>query len=88
MARKWLSAHRHFRALTKRVIPDTEPVLDKGMALDDMWEICTVTAAGRIAALFQSSRPRTRVDAGLEVLERDHAVIDVVLVPLPGAPTA
>ena len=67
---------------------DSELVLDKEMALDDttrlsflggrLSAICTVMV-GRITAIFPNCRRLIRFDTGLDVLEKDHADLDVVL---------
>ena len=89
--RQWLSAHQNFRALAERVLLDTELVLDKEMALDDYTARLSFLG-GRLVGNLQGHRgwedhsyfpelsaADPRFDAGLDVLEKDHTDLDVVL---------
>lgn len=89
--RQWLSAHQNFRALAEQVRLDTELVLDKDMALDDYTARLSFLGGRLVGNLHghhgwedhsyfpELSTADPRFDAGLEVLENDHADLDVVL---------
>ena len=89
--RQWLDAHRNFRALAERVRLDTELLLDRGMALDDYAARLSFLGGRLVGNLHghhgwedriffpELSAADPRFDAGLEVLENDHADLDVVL---------
>ena len=89
--RQWLSAHQNFRALAERVRLDTELLLDKDMALDDYAARLSFLGGRLVGNLHghhgwedhsyfpELSAADPRFDAGLEILENDHADLDVVL---------
>ena len=89
--RQWLSAHQNFRALAERVRLDTELVLNKDMALDDYTARLSFLGGRLVGNLHghhgwedhscfpELSAADPRFDAGLELLENDHADLDVVL---------
>ena len=89
--RQWLSAHQNFRALGERVRLDTELLLDNDMALEDYAARLSFLGGRLVGNLHghhgwedhsyfpELSAADPRFDAGLEVLENDHADLDVVL---------
>ncbi|MEN8742875.1 MAG: hemerythrin domain-containing protein [Phaeobacter gallaeciensis] len=89
--RQWLSAHQNFRRLAERVRLDTELALDKDMALEDYTARLSFLGGRLVSNLHghhgwedhiyfpELSAADPRFDAGLEVLEKDHADLDVVL---------
>ncbi|MGV6849095.1 MAG: hemerythrin domain-containing protein [Marinibacterium sp.] len=89
--RQWLGAHQSFRALAERVRLDTELVLDKDMALDDYAARLSFLGGRLVGNLHghhswedhsyfpELAAADPRFDTGLEVLEKDHADLDLVL---------
>lgn len=87
----WLRAHQMFRRVAERVRLDTEELLNKDMALDDYARRLSYYGGTLVGNLHghhgwedhsyfpELSEPDPRFDAGLEVLERDHADLDKVL---------
>ncbi|WP_299369407.1 hemerythrin domain-containing protein [uncultured Tateyamaria sp.] len=87
----WMAAHQGFRMLAERVRLDTELLLDKDMALDDYAARLSFLGGRLVGNLHghhgwedRSYFPELcaadpRFAAGLEVLEQDHADLDVVL---------
>lgn len=89
--RQWLNAHQNFRALAERLCSDTELMLDRKMALDDYTTRLSFLGGRLVGNLHghhgwedhnyfpELSAVDARFDAGLGVLEKDHADLDVVL---------
>lgn len=89
--RQWLSAHRLFRQLATNVSADTEAYLDRELAPDDYAERLSHSGGRLVGSLHRHhgwedysyfpelSAADPRFDAGLEVLEKDHADLDLVL---------
>ncbi|SIT17638.1 Hemerythrin HHE cation binding domain-containing protein [Roseivivax lentus] len=89
--RQWLNAHRGFRMLAERVRLDTEALLDKEIAADDYAARLSLYGGRLVGNLHghhgwedrsyfpELSAAEPRFDAGLEVLEKDHADLDAVL---------
>ena len=89
--RHWLGAHRMFRRVAERVRLDAEALLDKGMSLDDYAGRLSYYGGNLVGNLHghhgwedhsyfpELSAADPRFDAGLEVLEKDHADLDLVL---------
>lgn len=89
--RQWMNAHQGFRRLAERVRQDTELLLDKGMEVDDYAARLSFLGGRLVGNLHghhgwedhvyfpELSAADARFDAGLEVLEKDHADLDVVL---------
>ena len=87
----WLGAHRMFRQVAERVRLDTEELLNKDMALDT-YAARLSRYGGRLVGNLHGhhgwedhsyfpelSAADPRFDAGLAVLEQDHADLDRVL---------
>ncbi len=89
--RQWMQAHQGFRMLAERVRADTELLLDRDMAADDYAARLSFLGGRLVGNLHghhtwedrsyfpELSGADPRFDAGLEVLEQDHADLDVVL---------
>ena len=89
--RQWMNAHQGFRRLAERVRADTELLLDKEMAADDYAARLSFLGGRLVGNLHghhhwedhsyfpELSAADPRFEAGLEVLEQDHADLDVVL---------
>lgn len=89
--RHWLEAHQMFRRVAERVRLDTEAVLNKDIALGDYAGRLSYFGGALVANLHghhswedrsyfpELSAADPRFDAGLELLEKDHADLDVVL---------
>jgi len=89
--RHWLGAHAMFRRVAERVRRDTEAVLNKEIALGDYVGRLSYFGDGLVRNLHghhgwedrsyfpELSAADPRFDAGLELLEQDHADLDVVL---------
>jgi len=89
--RHWLGAHRMFRQLSATVRKDTESYLDGDQAADDFAGRLSYRGGALVGNLHghhgwedhsyfpELSVADPRFDAGLEVLEKDHADLDVVL---------
>ena len=89
--RQWLRAHEGFRYLSASVRADTEAFLDKSMEVEDYAERLAHRGNILIGNLHghhswedhsyfpELSAADPRFDAGLEILEKDHADLDVVL---------
>lgn len=89
--RQWMQAHQGFRNLAERVRADTEALLGKDMAPDDYAARLSFLGGRLVGNLHghhtwedhsyfpELSAADPRFDAGLEVLEQDHADLDVVL---------
>lgn len=89
--RQWLSAHQMFRKLAKRVRDDTQNYLNKDLDIDDYADRLSHFGGALIANLHghhgwedriyfpELSAADPRFDTGLDVLETDHANLDVVL---------
>jgi len=89
--RHWLGAHQMFRRVAERIRLDTEGLLNKDMALDDYAGRLSHfggTLVGNLhghhgwedhSYLPKLSAADPRFDAGLAVLEQDHADLDQVL---------
>lgn len=89
--RQWMHAHQGFRMLAERVRADTELLLNKDMAADDYAARLSFLGGRLVGNLHghhswedrsyfpELSAADPRFDAGLEVLEQDHAGLDVVL---------
>lgn len=87
----WLSAHQMFRRVAEHVRLDTEKVLNKDIALDDYVGRLSYFGSNLVANLHghhgwedhsyfpELSAADPRFDAGLELLEQDHADLDLVL---------
>jgi hypothetical protein len=89
--RYWLGAHLMFRRLAERVRLDTETYLDGNIATDGFAGRLSYYGGALVGNLHghhgwedhsyfpELSAADARFDAGLEVLEKDHADLDVVL---------
>lgn len=89
--RHWLGAHLMFRRLSERVRLDTENYLDGDIAADDFAGRLSYYGGALVGNLHghhgwedhsyfpELSAADARFDAGLEVLEKDHADLDLVL---------
>ncbi|WP_299873968.1 hemerythrin domain-containing protein [uncultured Sulfitobacter sp.] len=89
--RQWMHAHQGFRMLAERIRADTELLLNKDMAADDYAARLSFLGGRLVGNLHghhswedhsyfpELSAADPRFDAGLEVLEQDHADLDVVL---------
>lgn len=87
----WLGAHRMFRRVAERIRLDTEMVLEKEIAMDDYARRLSYYGGNLVGNLHghhgwedhsyfpELSAADPRFDAGLEVLEQDHADLDLVL---------
>lgn len=87
----WLGAHQMFRRVAGRIRLDTEMLLNKDMALDDFAQRLSRYGGNLVGNLHghhgwedhsyfpELSAADPRFDAGLEVLEQDHADLDKVL---------
>lgn len=89
--RQWMNAHQGFRMLAERVRLDTEMLLDKEMSADDHAARLSFLGGRLVGDLHghhhwedHSYFPELmaadpRFERGLDVLETDHADLDVVL---------
>lgn len=89
--RHWLGAHRMFRRVANRVRLDTQDILNKDIALGDYVGRLSYFGGNLVANLHghhgwedrsyfpELSAADPRFDAGLELLEQDHADLDLVL---------
>lgn len=89
--RHWLGAHQMFRRLAERIRLDTEDVLNNDMGLDDYAGRLSYYGGNLVGSLHghhgwedrsyfpELSAADPRFDAGLELLEQDHADLDKVL---------
>ena len=89
--RHWLGAHHMFRRVAERVRLDTQEVLNKDIALGDYVGRLSYFGGNLVNNLHghhgwedhsyfpELSAADPRFDAGLELLEQDHADLDVVL---------
>ncbi|MEM7439895.1 MAG: hemerythrin domain-containing protein [Pseudomonadota bacterium] len=89
--RQWMGAHQGFRKLAERVRLDAEMLLNKDMAADDFAARLSFLGGRLVGNLHghhgwedhvyfpELSSADPRFDAGLEVLEKDHADLDLVL---------
>jgi hypothetical protein len=89
--RHWLRAHLMFRRLAERVRLDTEAYLEHKADVDDYAGRLSYYGGALVSNLHghhgwedrsyfpELSAADARFDAGLEVLEKDHADLDVVL---------
>ncbi|WP_292294054.1 hemerythrin domain-containing protein [Marivita sp.] len=89
--RHWLGAHQMFRRVAERIRLDTEGLLNKDMALDDYAGRLSRFGGTLVGNLHghhgwedhsyfpELSAADPRFDAGLAVLEQDHADLDQVL---------
>lgn len=89
--RHWLGAHQMFRRLAERILLDTEDVLNNDMGLDDYAGRLSYHGGNLVGSLHghhgwedrsyfpELSAADPRFDAGLELLEQDHADLDKVL---------
>lgn len=89
--RHWLGAHQMFRRVAERIRLDAEGLLNKDMALDDYAGRLSHFGGNLVANLHghhgwedhsyfpELSAADARFDAGLAVLEQDHADLDKVL---------
>ena len=89
--RHWLGAHQMFRRVAERVRLDTERLLDKEIATDDYAGRLSYYGGNLVGNLHghhgwedrsyfpELSAADPRFDAGLELLEQDHADLDRVL---------
>lgn len=87
----WLGAHQMFRRVAEQLRKDTETVLNKDLALEDYVERLSYFGGNLVSNLHghhgwedhsyfpELSAADPRFDAGLELLEQDHADLDVVL---------
>jgi iron-sulfur cluster repair protein YtfE (RIC family) len=88
---QWLSAHEMFRKVAEQVRKDAEALLSKEIALDDYVGRLSYFGGALVRSLHghhgwedhvyfpELSAADPRFDAGLEVLEQDHAELDQVL---------
>lgn len=89
--RHWLSAHRMFRRLAELVRTDAERYLDKNLSPEDYAGRLSYYGNALVGNLHghhgwedrsyfpELSAANPRFDAGLEVLEKDHADLDLIL---------
>lgn len=89
--RHWLGAHRMFRRVAERVRLDTEALLNKDVELDDYVGRLSHFGGNLVGNLHghhgwedrsyfpELSAADPRFDAGLDLLEQDHADLDAVL---------
>lgn len=89
--RQWMDAHQNFRMLAERVRLDTELLLDKDMTAGDHAARLSFLGGRLVGNLHghhgwedhsyfpELSGADPRFDAGLALLEQDHADLDVVL---------
>ena len=89
--RHWLGAHQMFRRVAERVRLDAEGLLNKDMAADDYAGRLSYYGGNLVGNLHghhgwedhsyfpELSAADPRFDAGLELLEQDHADLDKVL---------
>ncbi len=89
--RHWLGAHRMFRRVSERVRLDAEALLNKDMALDDYAGRLSYYGGNLVGNLHGHhgwedhsyfpalAEADPRFDAGLKLLEQDHADLDAVL---------
>ncbi|MCV6591313.1 MAG: hemerythrin domain-containing protein [Silicimonas sp.] len=89
--RHWLGAHQMFRRVAERVRLDTEAVLEKEIALGDYVGRLSYFGGNLVSNLHghhgwedhsyfpELSAADQRFDAGLDLLEQDHADLDLVL---------
>lgn len=89
--RHWLGAHQLFRRVAERVRLDTEAYLDKNIAIGDYVGRLAYFGGNLVNNLHghhswedhvyfpELSAADPRFDAGLELLEQDHADLDTVL---------
>lgn len=87
----WLGAHQMFRRVAERIRLDTEMLLNKDMGLDDFAQRLSHYGGNLVGNLHghhgwedhsyfpELSTADPRFDAGLVVLEQDHADLDKVL---------
>jgi hypothetical protein len=87
----WLGAHQMFRRVAERIRLDAEGLLNKDMALDDYAGRLSYYGGNLVGNLHghhgwedhsyfpELAAADPRFDAGLEVLEQDHADLDRVL---------
>ncbi len=89
--RHWLGAHQMFRRVANRIRLDTEEVLNRDLAVDEYAGRLSHFGGGLVSNLHghhgwedhsyfpELSAADPRFDAGLELLEQDHADLDRVL---------
>lgn len=89
--RQWLGAHRMFRQMAARIRKDAEGYLDAALAPEDYAARLSRVGGALVANLHghhgwedrsyfpELSAADPRFDAGLEILEQDHADLDLVL---------
>lgn len=89
--RQWMGAHQGFRMLAERVRLDTELLLDRDMAADDYAARLSFLGGRLVGNLHghhgwedhsyfpELSAADPRFNAGLKILENDHADLDLVL---------
>lgn len=89
--RQWLSAHRSFRHMAERIRSDAEWYLDATLEQDDYADRLSRVGGRLVGHLHghhrwedrsyfpELSAADPRFDAGLDVLEQDHADLDAVL---------
>lgn len=89
--RNWLGAHKMFRALSKAVREDAEQYLDKQIDPQDYVARLSYRGNALVGNLHghhgwedysyfpELSAADSRFDAGLQILENDHLVLDEVL---------
>lgn len=89
--RQWLSAHRGFRGLSDRVCGDTERFIDRNLDPADYAERLSYFGGRLVGNLHghhswedrsyfpELAKADPRFETGLEILEQDHADLDLVL---------
>lgn len=89
--RQWLGAHQMFRRLSETVRKDTEHYLNGDQDADDYAQQLSYRGNALVGNLHghhgwedfsyfpELSAADSRFDAGLEILEKDHEALDVVL---------
>lgn len=89
--RQWLGAHKMFRRLSEIVRVDTEQYLDKELEAENYASRLSVYGSRLVGNLHghhgwedheffpELSAVDHRFDRGLEILEKDHVVLDAVL---------
>ena len=89
--RHWLGAHQMFRRIAERVRLDAEDLLNRDIDANDYAARLSHFGGGLVANLHghhgwedrsyfpELSAADPRFEAGLEVLEQDHAGLDIVL---------
>jgi len=91
LTKQWLGAHQMFRRVTSTLRTDAERYLDQKISADDYVAKLSFRGGSLVSSLHghhgwedhsyfpELSAADPRFDKGLEILEKDHAVLDEVL---------